>query len=575
MNLHYIPNALCSLSSLILLLFISSIPTSIAQPPQVLVWPKPRNLTWTPPYSSILLSPTFTISYSGSNPYLQNAVSRYLRLILAEKYTPVRPIPSNLTASTQPLQTLTLSVNDETPPLQHGVDESYSLSIPNGTAVLWSATVWGAMRGLETVSQLVWGDPARLPVGLEIWDSPLFEHRGVMLDTSRNYYGMREILRTIGAMSENKMNLFHWHITDSHSFPIVLPSVPELAEKGSYGAGMQYSAEEVRGIVEFGMSRGVRVVPEIDSPGHTGSWAAAYPEIVACANMFWSPPGKDPLAAEPGTGHLNPLHPNTYPLLRNVLRDLAALFPDSFLHAGADEVIPGCWKADPKIQAFLASGGTLSQLLETHVNATQPYIESLNRTAIYWEDVLLDSTINVKPELLSKETTILQSWNNGPNNTKLITSMGYRAIVSSSAFYYLDCGHGDFLGNDSSYDKMGDEGNGGSWCGPFKTWQRIYDYDITYGLTAEEAKLVLGGEVALWSEQADGTVLDPRLWPRTAAFAEAMWSGNRDETGIKRYAEATDRLNEWRYRMVARGVGAEPIQPLWCLKNPGMCNLSQ
>ncbi|ERN20442.1 hypothetical protein AMTR_s00068p00120060 [Amborella trichopoda] len=234
------------------------------QPPQVLVWPKPRNLTWAPPYSSILLSPTFTISYPGSNPYLQNAVSRYLRLILAEKYTPVRPVPSNLTASTVPLQTLILSIEDETSPLQHGVDESYLLSIPYGTGTLWSATVWGAMRSLETVSQLVWGNPGRLPVALEIWDAPLFEHRGVMLDTAGNYYGVREILRTIAAMSENKLNVFRWHITDEASFPIVLP---ELAEKGSYGAEMQYSAEEVRGIVEFGMSGGVRVVPEIDSPG--------------------------------------------------------------------------------------------------------------------------------------------------------------------------------------------------------------------------------------------------------------------------------------------------------------------
>jgi hexosaminidase len=100
----------------------------------------------------------------------------------------------------------------------------------------------------------------------------------------------------------------------------------------------------------------------------------------------------------------------------------------------------------------------------------------------------------------------------------------------------------------------------------------MYNYDITYGLTEDEAKLVLGGEVALWSEQADPTVLDARIWPRASAVAESLWSGNRDDKGIKRYAEATDRLNEWRSRIVARGVRAEPIQPLWCIKNPGMCN---
>lgn len=296
--------------------------------------------------------------------------------------------------------------------------------------------------------------------------------------------------------------------------------------------------------------------------------------------MFWLPAGyqwEDRLASEPGTGHLNPLNPKTYKVLKNVIRDVTTLFPESFYHSGVDEIAPGCWKADPVIKSFLSNGGTLSEVLEIFVNTTFPYIRSLNRTVVYWEDILLDDTVKVRPEFLPREHTILQTWNNGVNNTKRIVSSGYRVIVSSSEYYYLDCGHGDFLGNNSLYDEQanGEYKNGGSWCGPFKTWQTVYDYDITYGLSEEEAKLVLGGEVALWSEQADPTVLDARLWPRASAMAEALWSGNRDETGKKRYAEATDRMNEWRYRMLNRGIGAEPIQPLWCVRNPGMCNTVQ
>lgn len=417
-----------------------------------------------------------------------------------------------------------------------------------------------------------------MAVGLYVSDAPIFGHRGVLLDTSRNYYEVDDILRTIGAMSANKLNVFHWHVTDSHSFPLVLPTEPNLAGKGSYGPEMQYTPADVSKIVQFGLEHGVRVVPEIDSPGHTGSWAEAYPEIVTCANMFWWPAGSswaDRLASEPGTGHLNPLNPKTYQVLHNIFRDMAALFPEPFYHAGADEIIPGCWKVDPTIQTFLSNNGTLSQVLETFINSTFPFLVSLNRTVVYWEDVMLDSIVKVDPTLIPPANTILQTWNNGMNNTKLIVSSGYRAIVSSADYYYLDCGHGDFLGNDSEYDQL-ETGNGGSWCGPYKTWQTVYNYDITDGLSEEEAKLVLGGEVALWSEQADPTVLDARIWPRASALAETMWSGNRDEkTGVKRYAEATDRLNEWRYRMVSRGIGAEPIQPLWCIRNPGMCNTVQ
>lgn len=433
------------------------------------------------------------------------------------------------------------------------------------------------MRGLESFSQLVWGDPARVASGLYIYDFPLFEHRGLTLDTSRNYYEVEDLMRTIGGLSINKMNVFHWHITDSHSFPLVLDSEPGLADKGSYGPEMQYSPHDVNRVVQFGLEHGVRVMPEIDMPGHTGSWAEAYPEIVTCANMFWLPAGSewpDRLASEPGTGQLNPLNPKTYEVLKNVIHDVTAMFPETFYHAGSDEIIPGCWKADPMVQTFLEKNGTLSHLLEMFINSTYPYIASLNRTVVYWEDVLLDAEIKVDPVFLPPENTILQTWNNGPKNTKQIVNAGYRAIVSSSDFYYLDCGHGDFVGNNSRYNQSPgtDPGNGGSWCGPFKTWQTIYNYDITYGLTEEEAKLVIGGEVALWSEQADSTVLDSRTWPRASAMAEALWSGNRDETGMKRFAEATDRLNEWRYRMVKRGIGAEPIQPLWCVRNPDMCN---
>ncbi|XP_027159388.1 beta-hexosaminidase 2-like [Coffea eugenioides] len=563
---------------LILALFFPSAPQITAASYPINVWPKPTTFSWRQPQLT-LLSPNFSILFPA-NPYLKPAVSRYFNQIFSEHYTPLVVPHLNVTTSA-PLACLSIGVTDLSAQLAHGVNESYALTVPSPsestTATLTAETVWGAMRGLETFSQLVFGNPPRVASGLYISDQPLYTYRGVMLDTSRNYFTVGDLKRLIKTMSMNKLNVFHWHITDSHSFPLVLPSESVLAEKGAYGEKMKYTPEDVKALVEFGMQYGVRVVPEIDMPAHTGSWAEAYPEIVTCANMFWSPAGSNPLAAEPGTGQLNPLNPNTYEIAKNVIDDAINIFPDSFYHGGADEVNANCWKTDKDIQAFLAKNGTLSLLLELFVNSTLPYILSKNRTVVYWEDVLLSSDINVSASLLPKENIILQTWNNGPNNTKRLVEAGYRVIVSSADYYYLDCGHGDFTGNNSLYNQPPGTvlGNGGSWCGPFKTWQSIYNYDITYGLNEEEAKLVLGGEVALWTEQADSTVMDPRFWPRTSAMAETLWSGNRDETGMKRYAEATDRLNEWRNRMVARGIAAEPIQPLWCIRNPGMCNTVQ
>ncbi|XP_050234172.1 beta-hexosaminidase 2 [Mercurialis annua] len=568
---------------ILIIIFITTLILIKSSASHLPIWPKPRLLKWNNPPTATLISPAFTVT-SPDHPNLTPAVNRYLHQILTEHYTPLSGISSNISTASPKLQTLTITVADLTAPLHHGVNELYTIKIPNNssTASLAAETVWGAMRGLETFSQLVWGKPSRVASGLYVKDWPMFGHRGVMLDTSRNYYPIVDLKRTISAMSGNKLNVFHWHITDSHSFPMVFRSEPGLADKGSYGNDMQYSINDVADLVKFGLDHGVRVLPEIDAPAHTGSWAGAHPDIVTCANMFWLPAGSDwadRLASEPGTGQLNPLNPKTYQVLKNIIADAVSMFPEPYYHAGGDEIVPGCWKVDPDIRSYLSNNGTLSQLLEKFVESTLPYIVSLNRTVVYWEDILLDAEVKVDASLLPPEHTILQTWNNGPNNTKLIVSAGYRAIVSSSEFYYLDCGHGDFLGNDSQYDPIptarDNTTNGGSWCGPFKTWQTIYNYDITYGLSEKEAELVLGGEVALWSEQTDAAVLDVRLWPRTSAMAESLWSGNRDETGKKRSAEATDRLTEWRYRMVRRGIAAEPIQPLWCIKNPGMCNAVQ
>ncbi|KAL3537257.1 hypothetical protein ACH5RR_000623 [Cinchona calisaya] len=509
---------------LILVLFFHSTPQISATGYPINVWPKPTTFSWPEPRIT-LLSPNFTI-FSPSNPYLNQVAKRYRNQFINEHYHPLVDPPVHLTGL-PPLRSLDIKVTDASAPLTHGVNESYKLIIHSPyqtqTATISAETVWGALRGLETFSQLIYGNPPRLACELYIHDEPLFPYRGVMLDTSRNFYGVTDLLRLIKAMSMNKLNVLHWHITDSHSFPLVLPSEPELAKKGAYGEEMMYTPEDITKVVEFGMEHGVRIMPEIDMPGHTASWAEAYPDIVTCTNMFWWSAGADlfnRLAHEPATGQLNPLTTNTYKVVKNVIRDVVSMFPDSFYHGGADEITPNCWKSDKTIQYFLAKNGTLSQLLEMFVNSTLPY------------------------------------------------------IINQNQFYYLDCGHGGWVGNGSRYNQPPGTnlGNGGSWCAPFKTWQTIYNYDITYGLNIDEAKLVLGGEVALWSEQADPTVMDPRIWPRASAMAETLWSGNRDSTGMKRYAEATDRLNEWRNRMVTRGIGAEPIQPLWCIRNPGKCN---
>jgi hexosaminidase len=262
------------LLSLLLLSLLCSISTKLNAESSITttinVWPKPRNLTWTPPHQTTLLSPTFTIitaTTSHQNNHLTAAISRYTNLIKTEHHRPLIPPSLNLSNNLPPLQLLTVTVTDPNAELTHGTDESYTLTVTTPNATLTAVTAFGVIRGLETFSQIAWGNPTRVAVDVRVNDAPLYGYRGVMLDTSRNYYPVKDLLRTIEAMSMNKLNVFHWHITDSHSFPLVVPSEPLLAEKGAYDVNMVYTVDDVKKVVEFGLDRGVRVLPEIDSPG--------------------------------------------------------------------------------------------------------------------------------------------------------------------------------------------------------------------------------------------------------------------------------------------------------------------
>lgn len=241
---------------------------------EVHLWPQPQRVEWgTGP--AIPLSDTFYINATAVNDVLQFAGERYGALLHREQWLPIQSdTEQGWSQCSSELGSLEIAVTNPGVELQHGVDESYSIRVTgcDATALLSANTVWGALHGLETFSQLVRRRNAAnsqlfIPHSVGIQDAPNFPHRGILLDTSRNWYPVDTILRTVQAMAYNKLNVFHWHITDSHSFPLELEKEPELANLGAYGEKERYSRSDVRKIIEFGRLRGVRVIPEIDMPG--------------------------------------------------------------------------------------------------------------------------------------------------------------------------------------------------------------------------------------------------------------------------------------------------------------------
>ena len=258
--------------------------------------------------------------------------------------------------------------------LEMTTDESYNLfmstifataATPNSprsttTIAITATSFFGARHALETLSQLMaWDDAVGAMAMLtdaNISDSPAFVHRGLLIDTSRNYVSVPVIKKIIDAMSYDKLNVFHWHLTDTHSFPFVSTREPRLALYGAYSPSKVYTPQDIKELVHYATVRGVKIIPEFDAPAHVGSgweWAegAGMGQMALCVN-------KEPwttYCVEPPCGILNPVNDNVYSTLGKIYQDMNDLFQSDVFHMGGDEVNFSCWNETAEILSWLRS----------------------------------------------------------------------------------------------------------------------------------------------------------------------------------------------------------------------------
>ncbi|KAJ3566880.1 hypothetical protein NP233_g6720 [Leucocoprinus birnbaumii] len=525
--------------------------------PVVGIWPRPRNLTTgTTP---LRLSSSFTINLSGISQApqdLTDAISRTTAFLKKDKLQALVPdrgaSSTSAVNSASTLQSLTIKLSQSSGAIQSigegamaglGVtDESYTLQVPatGGTASLTANTALGLFRGLTTFGQLWYdldGTTYLLNAPIQVTDSPSYPYRGFMLDTSRNYFPVDDIKRTLDAMSWVKINHLHWHVVDSQSFPLVVPGFEELSQKGAYSALEVYTPDNVKDIVAYAAARGIDIMVEVDTPGHTAIIAQSHPEHIACPQASpWSD-----FANEPPAGQLRLASSATTQFTANLFKNVAAMFPSKMLSTGGDELNTNCYAKDTQTQQDLKSQNkTLEQVLDTFTQATHSALRAAGKTPVVWEEMALEHQVK-----LSNDTIVLV-WISS-DHVAAVAQKGFRLIHAASDYFYLDCGAGEWLGNDI---------NGNSWCDPFKTWQKSYSFNPTAGLTATQAKLVIGGQQLLWTEQSSSSNLDSIVWPRAASSAELFWSGPGGDV-----RSALPRLHDVAYRFVQRGVKAIPLQP--------------
>jgi hexosaminidase len=451
----------------------------------------------------LVIDPAFSVGISGhSDAQLQRTVERFLDDL--RRQTGMPPLDMKITNPAQ--ATLVVHCEHETKAVQElGEDESYSLEISAAGAKLEATTTLGIMRGLQTFLQLVQttSDGFVAPA-ITIQDKPRFPWRGLMIDVGRHFIPLVVLKRNLDGMAAVKLNVFHWHLSDNQGFRVESKKFPKLTEMGS--DGLYYTQDEVRDLIAYAHDRGIRIVPEFDMPGHSTAWFVGYPELAS---------GLGPYQIERKWGvfdpAMDPTQERTYKFLDAFIGEMTKLFPDQYFHIGGDEVNGKQWDTNPQIQAFMrAHGLKTNQDLQAYFNTrVQKIVSKHGKTMVGWDEIL-------RPDL--PKDIVVQSWR-GQDSLAAAARQGYRGILSYG--YYLDL-----------------------------MWPASRHYavdpmsDGAANLTPEEKQRILGGEACMWSEYVSPENIDSRIWPRTAAIAERLWSP-QDVTDVNSMYQRLDYVSRW------------------------------
>jgi hexosaminidase len=328
-----------------------------------------------------------------------------------------------------------------------------------------------------------------------------------MIDVSRHFMPLDSIRRNIDGMEAAKLNVLHLHLSDDQGFRMESLRYPKLQQMGS--DGMFFTQAQMRELIEYAGDRGIRVVPEFDMPGHSTSWLVGYPELASAPGPY-----EIERAWSIHSPCIDPTLESTYEFLDGFIGEMAALFPDAFFHIGGDEVNGDQWNASAHIQAWMREHNIKNNdALQAYFNQrVQAIVSKHGKRMEGWDEIL---------DLSLPKDILIQSWR-GQKSLAEAARLGYDGLLSSG--WYLDLMQS--AATHYAVDPMDKE---------------------SAGLSAAEAKHILGGEAAEWAEYATPENLEGRVWPRMGAIAERLWSPRdvRDVHGMYRRLEVFSRDLEW------------------------------
>ena len=408
-------------------------------------------------------------------------------------------------------------------------EEGYTLSVTPNRIVIKANTSKGLFYGVQTLIQTLpftrTNQVPQIPC-LEIKDTPRFAWRGFMLDVSRHFFAPDMVKEVIDIMSSYKMNTFHWHLTDGTAWRLEIKKYPKLTEqaawrldewgklwnwsevafnadrnKATYGGF--YTQEQVKEIVAYAKARNITVVPEIEMPGHSQAAMAAYPELSCNPSIHFGTTGD--FYANKVEGNYCPGNDAACTFLENVLTEVMAIFPSTYIHIGGDEVEKDSWKKCAKCQARMKTEGLKdeNELQSYFIRRIEKFLTSKKRKLIGWDEILEGG--------LAPEATVM-SWRGEAGGIEA-AKMKHNVVMSPGTPCYFDHYQGDPETEPRAF-------------GGFNTLKKVYHYEpIPAEMTAEDAKYVLGAQANLWTEMISTREgAEYMILPRLLALSEVLWS---------------------------------------------------
>ena len=400
--------------------------------------------------------------------------------------------------------------------------EGYRLVIEKDAISIVSSDEAGRFYALQTLAQLSAGGKAPC---VEIEDAPRFKWRGLHWDDCRHFMGKEALMKTLRTMAYFKLNVLHWHLTDDQGWRIEIKKYPELTRKGAVRPGSPkpavlntpgkggwqnnhipygpyfYTQDDIREIVAFANALHIKIVPEIELPGHARAAVAAYPWL-GCTGEAVEPWWRWGVSKEIFCAG----NPDTLKFLEGVLDEVCELFPGDAVHIGGDEAPKDAWKKCPKCQFLikemkLDGEEALQGVLTKHFT---DYLAKKGKRAIGWDEILDGNP---------GKDTIIMSWR-GPGGGIKAAARGNDAVMTPVDPCYLDNPQG--LSCDP-YEYIN--------YGFAATLERCYGFDPVAGIPENERHRILGGQGNNWTEYTwDSSAYEWKLWPRMCALAECLWT---------------------------------------------------